>query len=86
MFIFGINLITEGTSTVSPQAFINANNVVYFMDQDNFYMYSGSVQSLPCTVRAYVFEDFNYGQTFKVFATRNAQFNEVSWFYCSSTS
>ena len=85
-FIFGINLITEGTSTVSPQAFINANNVVYFMDQDNFYMYSGSVQSLPCTVRAYVFEDFNYGQTFKVFATRNAQFNEVSWFYCSSTS
>jgi hypothetical protein len=85
-FTFGVNLITEGISMVSPQACVNANNVVYFMDQDNFYMYSGSVQSLPCSVRAYVFDDFNYSQTWKVFATRNAQFNEVSWFYCSSDS
>ena len=85
-FTFGVNLITEGISMVSPQACINANNVVYFMDQDNFYMYSGSVQSLPCSVRAYVFDDFNYSQTWKVFATRNAQFNEVSWFYCSEDS
>jgi hypothetical protein len=85
-FIFGVNLITEGISMVSPQACVNANNVVYFMDQDNFYMYSGTVSSLPCTVRAYVFDDFNYEQTRKTFATRNAQFNEVSWFYCSESS
>ena len=85
-FIFGINLVTEGVSMVSPNAAINANNAIYFMDQDNFYVYSGAVQSLPCTVRAYVFDDFNYGQTWKVHATRNAQFNEVSWFYCSSNS
>ena len=85
-FIFGINLVTEGVSMVSPQAAINANNAIYFMDQDNFYVYSGSVQSLPCSVRAYVFDDFNYGQTWKVHATRNAQFNEVTWFYCSSDS
>ena len=85
-FIFGINLVTEGVSMVSPQAAINANNAIYFMDQDNFYVYSGGVQSLPCSVRAYVFDDFNYGQTWKVHATRNAQFNEVTWFYCSSNS
>jgi len=85
-FIFGINLVTEGVSMVSPQAAINANNAIYFMDQDNFYVYSGSIQSLPCSVRAYVFDDFNYGQTWKVHATRNAQFNEVTWFYCSSDS
>ena len=85
-FIFGINLVTEGVSMVSPQAAINANNAIYFMDQDNFYVYSGSVQSLPCSVRAYVFDDFNYDQTWKVHATRNAQFNEVTWFYCSGDS
>ena len=85
-FTFGVNLISEGVSMVSPQACVNANNVVYFMDQDNFYIYSGGIQSLPCSVRAYVFDDFNYSQTWKVFASRNAQFNEVSWFYCSSDS
>ena len=85
-FTFSINLITESVSMVSPQAAINANNSVYFMDQDNFYVYEGSIQTLPCTVRAYVFDDFNYSQVYKVFATRNAKFNEVTWFYCSSSS
>ena len=85
-FTFSINLITESVSMVSPQASINANNSVYFMDQDNFYVYEGSIQTLPCTVRAYVFDDFNYSQVYKVFATRNAKFNEVTWFYCSSSS
>jgi len=71
---------------VSPQASVNANNAIYFMDEDNFYIYEGSIQTLPCSVRAYVFDDFNYGQVYKVFATRNAKFNEVTWFYCSSSS
>ena len=41
---------------------------------------------MPCTVRAYVFEDFNQRQGYKVFAARNANFNEVMWFYCSGSS
>jgi len=85
-YIFSVDLITEGVSLLSPNAAINANNVVYFMDQDNFYVYSGGIQTMPCSVRAYVFEDFNHSQAYKVFASRNAQFNEVTWFYCSSSS
>ena len=85
-FTFGINLIAESVSMVSPQAAINANNAIYFMDKDNFYVYEGGIQVLPCTVRAYVFDDFNDAQIYKVFASRNAKFNEVTWFYCSSSS
>jgi hypothetical protein len=85
-FIFGFDMVTQGVSIASPNAAINANNAVYFMDKDNFYIYNGSIQSLPCTVRAYVFEDINDRQEFKIFAARNAQFNEIMWFYCSSSS
>tara|TARA_R110000744_G_scaffold208704_1_gene327486 strand:+ start:45 stop:1877 length:1833 start_codon:yes stop_codon:yes gene_type:complete len=85
-FVFGFDLVTQGVSIASPNAAINANNAVYFMDKDNFYIYNGSIQSLPCTVRAYVFEDINDRQEFKIFAARNAQFNEIMWFYCSSSS
>ena len=85
-FIFGFDLVTQGVSIASPNSAINANNAVYFMDKDNFYIYNGSIQSLPCTVRAYVFEDLNDRQEFKIFAARNAQFNEIMWFYCSSSS
>tara|TARA_R110002020_G_scaffold180058_1_gene373917 strand:+ start:160 stop:1995 length:1836 start_codon:yes stop_codon:yes gene_type:complete len=85
-FIFGFDMVTQGVSIASPNAAINANNAIYFMDKDNFYIYNGSIQSLPCTVRAYVFEDINDRQEFKIFAARNAQFNEIMWFYCSSSS
>jgi len=85
-FIFGFDMVTQGVSIASPNAAINANNAIYFMDKDNFYIYRGGIQSLPCTVRAYVFEDINDRQEFKVFAARNAQFNEIMWFYCSSSS
>lgn len=85
-YVFAVDLISEGVSIISPNAMVNANNIVYFMDQDNFYIYSGGVRTMPCSVRAYVFEDFNSGQAYKIFATRNAQFNEVSWFYCSASS
>jgi len=85
-FTFGINLVSESVSMVSPQACTNANNAIYFMDKDNFYVYEGGIQVLPCTVRAYVFDNFNYNEIYKVFAMRNAKFNEVSWFYCSSSS
>ena len=84
--VFDVDLVVEGISIASPNAAVNANNVVYFMDTDNFYIYSGGVKTLPCTVRAYVFEDFNEKQRYKVFAARNAQFNEVMWFYCSGSS
>ena len=79
-------MLFRSVSIISPNAMVNANNIVYFMDQDNFYIYSGGVRTMPCSVRAYVFEDFNSGQAYKIFATRNAQFNEVSWFYCSASS
>ena len=85
-FIFGFDLVTQGVSIASPNSAINANNAVYFMDKDNFYIYNGSIQSLPCTVRAYVFEDINDRQEFKIFAARYSLFNEIMWFYCSSSS
>jgi len=84
--VFGVDVVTQGVSIVSPNSAINANNSIYFMDKDNFYLYNGNVQSLPCSVRSYVFEDINSKQGFKFFAAKNVQFNEIIWFYCSESS
>ena len=43
----------------------------------------GRVQPLPCTVRDYVFENFDVQQEDKIFAGSNAAFGEVFWFYTS---
>jgi len=81
---FAVNLINQGVGMVGPNACINAPNGVYWMAEDGFYRYNGSVQSLECTVLNYVQENLNLSQLFKCFALVNKQYNEVWWFYPST--
>ena len=85
-FIFTFNEVAKGPSMISPNACVNANNSVYFMDRGGFYTYSGSAQRLPCTVLDYIFTDINLDQLYKVFAAANEDNNEVMFFYPSSSS
>ena len=85
-FTFGINLINEGTGLISPKGAITAPNGVYWMSYNNFYSYNGSVQTLPCSVHNYVFNDINLIQSFKIHAFTIKDKSEVGWFYCSSGS
>tara|TARA_R110000796_G_scaffold75498_2_gene169353 strand:- start:139 stop:2022 length:1884 start_codon:yes stop_codon:yes gene_type:complete len=85
-FTFGINLINENVGLISPNGCINAPDGVYWMARDGFYLYNGSVKRLVCSVLNYILDDFNSSQSFKVVAFTNREFNEVGWFYPSSSS
>ena len=85
-FTFGINLINEGTGLIGPKAAITTPSGVYWMSYNNFYSYNGSVQTLPCSVHNYVFNDINLIQSFKIHAFTIKDKSEVGWFYCSSGS
>ena len=85
-FTFGISLVSENTTIMSPLAAIAHDDVVYWMGFEEFYVFSGQVQRIPCTVRSYVFDDFNREQKEKVFAASNSAYSEVWWFYPSSTA
>ena len=85
-FTFGVNLINEGIGLIGPKAAITAPQGVFWMSYNNFYIYNGSVQTVPCTVQNYVFSDINLTQSFKIHAFTIADKNEVGWFYCSSSS
>jgi hypothetical protein len=65
---------------------IGANNITYWMGNDKFFSYSGRVDTLPCTLRQYVFQDINRTQGEICFAGSNVQYNEIIWFYCSANS
>jgi len=83
---FAVNLINEGTGLIGPKAAVTAPQGVYWMSYNNFYVYNGSVQTLPCTVQDYVFSDINLVQSFKINAFTIADKNEVGWFYCSKNA
>jgi hypothetical protein len=55
------------------------------MGTDKFYMYSGRVETLPCALRQYIFNDINKDQAYQVFAGSNEGYNEVWWFYVSQS-
>jgi len=85
-FTFGIGLISENVTIMSPNAAVAVDDTVYWMGAEEFYVYTGGVQKLPCSVRQYVFNDFNLNQSEKVFSGLNASFGEIWWFYPSSDS
>jgi hypothetical protein len=56
------------------------------MGVDKFYTYSGRTETLPCTVRQYVFNDINLAQSYQIVRGTNEGYNEIWWHYPSANS
>lgn len=84
--VFSLQELADNISIISPRAVTTANNVTYWMGQDKFYVYSGQVQTLPCTIRQYVFQDINFDQVNQIVCGTNEGFTEIWWFYPSANS
>lgn len=84
--VFGIQQLSAHVTIAGPNALIGANNLTYWMGTNKFYVYSGRVDTLPCTLRQYVFGNVNLSQSDLFFAGSNVQFNEIIFFYCSQNS
>ena len=81
--VWGAQLLGDNLSIIGPNAVALASGVLYWMGRDKFYRYDGSVNTLSCDLRQYIFSDINLSQNFQVFAGTNEGFNEIWWFYCS---
>jgi len=82
--VFSVQQLSAHTTIIGPNAAIGANNITYWMGTDKFFTYSGRVDTLPCTLRQYVFQDINLDLGDYCFAGSNVQFNEIIWFYVSA--
>ena len=85
-FTFGIQQLASNITIAGPNAAVGTEDVVYWMGIDNFYIYAGQTQQLPCSVKDKVFLDFNQSQRDKVVAGVNSEFSEVVWYYPSASS
>ena len=85
-YVWGFQILMDNISVMSPNCMITINNITYWMGVDKFYMYTGTVQTLPCAIWQYVFDDINTEQAYQIFVGSNEAFNEVWWFYVSKSS
>jgi hypothetical protein len=84
--VFGIQELADNISLFGPRAVATMNNVTYWMGVDKFYLYDGRVNTLPCSIRDYVFKDINYNQFDQIVSGTNEGWNEIWWFYPSENS
>ena len=84
--VFGLQELSSNINIMGPNVVAEANNIIYWMGTDKFYAYSGRVDTLPCTLKQYIFDDINREQSDLFFAGTNNEYNEVVWFYVSEGS
>jgi len=84
--VFSLQELSNSISIMSSKVVAEANNMVFWMGNDKFFVYSGRVDTLPCTLKRHVFDNINREQAQIFFAGTNREFNEVVWFYVSGDS
>lgn len=84
--VWGAQLLSSNISIAGQNAVAYASGKAYWMGLDKFYVYDGTVKTLDCDLRRYVFNDLNHDQYPQFFAGTNEGFSEVWWFYCSQNS
>ena len=81
-FYWTYDLISSQTSIMSSRAVIEYDGIFYWAGVDRFLMYNGVVQEIPNDVNQnYFFDNLNFVQRQKVWATKIPRFGEIWWFY-----
>lgn len=85
-FVYGFTLMAPQITIMGPNAKGAVNDVTYWMGVNRFYRYAGRVEPLECSVQEYIFDRINTAQRDKVLCAVNHSYDEVMWFYPSSSS
>ena len=71
---------------IGKNAVIEIDGAAFWLSQKGFFLFDGTVKSLPCTVEDFVFNNFDTTKGQQVSAGLNNLFTEVTWYYPSATS
>ena len=85
-FTFGFEQVGTNCGLIGKNAAVEVDGIAYWMSSNGFFLFDGTVKTLPCTVEDFVFENINRNKGQQVNAGLNNLFTEVVWYYPSSSS
>ena len=85
-FTFGFEQVGTNCGLIGKNAAVEIDGVAYWMSNNGFFAFDGTVNSLPCSVEDYVFDDVDTTKGQQVCAGLNNLFTEVIWWYPSAGS
>jgi hypothetical protein len=81
------DIISSQISIMSSSSVVEMDGIFYWMGVDRFYQYTGSVQALYNDKNVnWLFDNLNYTQRQKVWATKVPRYNEIWFFYPRGTN
>jgi hypothetical protein len=86
-FTFAFAQVGTNCGLLGQNACVEVDGAAYWMSENGFFRYAGKLESLPCLVEDFVFDDINVESGNQMIsAGLNNLFGEVIWFYPTSTS
>jgi hypothetical protein len=81
-YYWAYDLVSSQTSIMSSNSVIEYDGIFYWCGVDRFLSYNGVVQEIPNKFcENYFFDNLNYNQRQKVWATKVPRYGEIWWFY-----
>ncbi len=85
-FTFGFEQVGTNCGLIGKNAAVEIDGVAFWMSNNGFFMFDGTVKSLPCSVEDYVYDQADTTKGQQIYAGLNNQFTEVTWYYPSQSS
>ncbi len=80
-FTFGFEQVGTNCGLIGQNAAIEIDGVAYWLGNNGFFAFDGTVNNLPCSVEDYVYDDFDTTKGQQVAAGINNLYTEVVWYY-----
>ncbi len=85
-FTFSFQQVGTNCGLIGQNAAVEVDGAAYWMSENGFFRYTGKLESLPCLVEDFVYDDINTIPKQHINAGLNNLFGEVMWFYPNSGS
>ncbi len=85
-FTFSFEQVGTNCGLIGKNACMEVDGTAFWMSDNGFFSYAGQLQSMPCLVEDYVFDDINIVSRNLINCGLNNLFGEVNWFYCTNGS
>ena len=85
-FTFGFEQVGTNCGLIGKNAAVEVDGVAYWMRPNGFFLYDGTVKTLPCSVEDYVYDQLDITKGQQVNAGLNNLFGEVTWYYPTTSS
>ncbi len=86
LLVYAFQQVGSGCGLLARRAMGVEGGRAFWMSNNGFFAYDGTVRALPCDVHSYVFSNINRVQISKVACSVRTSFNEVTWYYPSAAS